>query len=130
LEDRFLVTAYNGSGLQQEEPMPKITVRVPHALEPAAAFAKVQPALEKTVTDFQGHDLAMEGNETSADFTFKSLAFTIKGRTEVKPGEVVVEIDLPFAAMMFKDKAERAVTKNISRALAGESPSPGPAGNS
>ena len=109
--------------------MPKITVRVPHQFDPAAAFAKVQPALEKTVADFQGHDLAMEGTETSADFTFKSLAFTIKGRTEAKPGEVVVEIDLPFAAMMFKDKAERAVTKNITRALAGgESPAPPAAG--
>lgn len=100
--------------------MPKITVRVPHQLEPAAAFAKVQPALEKTVHDFQGHDLVIEGGETSADFTFKSMAFTIKGRTEAKPGEVVVEIDLPFAAIMFKDKAERAVTKNVTRALAGE----------
>jgi putative polyhydroxyalkanoic acid system protein len=104
--------------------MPKITVRVPHQLEPAAAFAKIQSALEKTVTDFQGHDLMIEGSETAAEFTFKSLAFTIKGRSEARPGEVVVEIDLPFAAMMFKDKAERAVTKNISRALAGEPEKP------
>ena len=100
--------------------MPKITVRVPHQLEPAAAFAKVQPALEKTVHDFQGHDLVLEGGDTSAAFSFKSLAFTIKGRTEATPGEVMVEIDLPFAAMMFKDKAERAVTKNVTRALAGQ----------
>ena len=101
--------------------MPKITVRVPHQLEPAIAFAKVQPALEKTVADFQGHDLIVEGDATAANFTFKSLAFTIKGRTEARPGEVVVEIDLPFAAMMFKDKAERAVTKNVARALGGDS---------
>jgi len=30
---------------------------------------------------------------------------------------VLVEVDLPFAAMMFKDKAEKAITKNITRAL-------------
>jgi hypothetical protein len=97
--------------------MPKLTVRVPHALPPAEAFAKIQPALEKTVTDFQGHDLALEGNETSKSFTFKSMAFTIKGRAEATASDVVVEIDLPFAAMMFKDKAERAITKNVTRAL-------------
>ena len=99
--------------------MPKVTVRVPHQLDPAAAFALIQPALEKTVTDFQGHDLSQTASETSSAFTFKSMAFTIKGRAEATPAEVVVEIELPFAAMMFKDKAERAITKNITRALGG-----------
>ena len=98
--------------------MPKVTVRVPHSLDPAAAFAKVQPALEKTVTDFQGTNLVQEGSDTASSFTFKSMAFTIKGRAEATANEVLVEIDLPFAAMMFKDKAERAITKNVTRALA------------
>ena len=98
--------------------MPKITVRVPHQLPAAEAFAKVEPALQKTVTDFQGHDLALVGNDTSQTFTFKSMAFTIKGKVEATDQDVLVEIDLPFAAMMFKDKAERAITKNITRALA------------
>lgn len=97
--------------------MPKITVRVPHTLDPAAAFAKVQGALEKTVTDFQGHDLSLVGSDTSTNFTFKSMAFTIKGTAAATPEEVVVEVDLPFAAMMFKDKAERAIAKNVKRAL-------------
>ena len=97
--------------------MPKVTVRLPHQLDPTAAFAKVQPALEKTVTDFQGHDLSLTGGDTASSFTFKSMAFTIKGRAEATPSEVVVEVELPFAAMMFKDKAERAIAKNIKRAL-------------
>jgi len=100
--------------------MPKITIRVPHQLAPAAAFARIRPALEKTVADFQGHDLQLTGSETAAQFTFKSMAFTIKGQAEAKPDEVVVEVELPFAAMMFKDKAERAITKNVTRSLAAE----------
>jgi hypothetical protein len=100
--------------------MPKVTVRVPHQLDPTAVLAKIQPALDKTVKDFQGYDLAMTATETTSEFSFKSMAFTIKGRTEAKPGEVVVEVELPFAAMMFKDKAEKAITKNITKALAGE----------
>lgn len=98
--------------------MPKITIRVPHQLEPADAFAKIQPGLEKTVTDFQGHDLQTQAEGTTSQFTFKSMAFTIKGQSQVTPSEVVVEVELPFAAMMFKDKAEKAITKNITRALA------------
>ena len=102
--------------------MPKITVRVPHQLDPTAALAKIRPALEKTVTDFQGHDLAIEENGNTSQFTFKSMAFTIKGRTEATPSDVLVEVDLPIAAIMFKDKAERAITKNVTRALGGGAP--------
>jgi len=96
--------------------MPKITVRVPHN-DPKGAIAKIRPALEKTVSDFQGHDLELSGNDSALEFKFKSLAFTIGGRALAAPGEVVVEVDLPFAALMFKDKAEKAITKNITRAL-------------
>jgi hypothetical protein len=97
--------------------MPKVSVRVPTSLEPPAALAKVRPALEKTVADFQGHDLEITGSETTSQFTFRSMAFTIKGQVEARPGEVTVEAELPFAAIMFKDKAERAITKNVARAL-------------
>ena len=42
-----------------------------------------------------------------------------KGRLpeRAKPGEVVVDVELPFAAMMFKDKAREAIEKNVRRAL-------------
>ena len=97
--------------------MPKLTVRVPHALDPAAAFAKVKPALEKTARDFQGQDLQITATDTSATFSFKSLGFTIKGEAQALPTEVVVNVDLPFAAMMFKDKAEKGIRKNVAGAL-------------
>lgn len=102
--------------------MPKLVVRVPHTLSPAEALARVRPALEKTVHDFQGEDLVVSQSETSAEFTFRSLAFTIRGQVRAEPDQLVVEVELPFAALMFKDKAERAIAKNLSRALA---PSPG-----
>jgi hypothetical protein len=102
--------------------MPKLSIRVPHTFDAPTAFAKVQPALEKTVTDFQGHDLERTNAETSSEFSFKSMAFTIKGRAEATASEVVVEVELPFAAMMFKDKAERAISKNLTRALAADAP--------
>ena len=96
--------------------MPKITVRVP-SNDPKGALAQIRPALERTVSDFQGHDLELTGDENNLQFKFGSLAFTITGRVIAEPTDVVVEVDLPFAALMFKDKAEKAITKNITRAL-------------
>ena len=97
--------------------MPKISVVVPHEQPVAEVLEKVKPALEKTVKDFQGYDYEVDWTETSAEFRFKSMAFTIKGAVKVDESQVSVELDLPFAAMMFKDKARKAITKNITRAL-------------
>jgi len=100
--------------------MPKITVRVPNN-DPANAVAKIRPALEKTVNDFQGHDLVLTDIPNGLEFKFKSMAFAITGRALAEPTDVLVEVDLPFAAMLFKDKAEKAITKNITRAIQGSS---------
>ena len=97
--------------------MPKVNVKVPHNKNQAEALEIVQPALEKTVNDFQGRDLEVDWQEHSGTFSFKSMAFTIKGDVAVDEDEVTLNIDLPFAAMMFKDKAEKAVRKNLLRAF-------------
>lgn len=104
--------------------MPKVKVSVPHQLEPAAALERIKPALEKILRDFQGHDVEQTYTQTGATFRFKSLAFTITGNVVVEPTQAIVEVDLPFAALMFKDKVERAITKNVGRALAPEGSTP------
>jgi hypothetical protein len=97
--------------------MPQVNVKVPHGLDPQAAFTRLKPALEKLAKDFQGENLELTTTDTTAAFSFKSLGFTIKGQAEARPGEVVVDVELPFAAMMFKDKAQEAIEKNVRRAL-------------
>ena len=97
--------------------MPKVTVSVPHKLSTADVKEKAVPMIEKTVKDFEGHDLQLDWQGDQAAFTFKSLAFSIKGGVDVQSENVVVEIDLPFAAMMFKDRVQKAITKNLTRAL-------------
>lgn len=100
--------------------MPKINVKMPHELDPKEVIAKAGPAMEKMVNDFQGSGLQMTRSETRIDFNFKSMAFLIKGSAEALPGELVVEVELPLAAMLFKDMAEAAIRKNVSRALEGK----------
>jgi hypothetical protein len=100
--------------------MPKISVTVPHGRDVQQAAERAKPALEKTASDFQGRDLNIEWNDGNADFSFKSMAFTIKGKVQVDETQVTVEVDLPFAAIMYKDKAEKAIHKNLTRAMESE----------
>jgi hypothetical protein len=97
--------------------MPKVTVTVPHHSDPDKVVEMAARVVEKTIQDFQGHDLTVTWSGRNADFQFKSMAFTIRGRMTVEEQQVVVEIDLPFAAMMFKDSVEKAVRKNMTRAI-------------
>ena len=100
--------------------MPKVSVSVPHDQAPEEIVKKSEPYIEKMINDFEGKDLQMEWEGNNADFSFKSLAFTIKGHVAVDDKQIAVDIDLPFAAMMFKDKVEKALTKNLTRAVNGE----------
>lgn len=99
--------------------MPKVTVSVPHDQESGEIVEKVRSAIDKTVQDFQGCDLKSNWMERSADFSFKSMAFTIKGKVAIDEEKVSVDVDLPFAAMMFKERAEKAITKNLTKAIEG-----------
>lgn len=100
--------------------MPKINVKLPHSLDPRDVIAKAGPAMEKMVNDFQGSGLQLTSSETRLEFSFRSMAFTIKGTAEALPTELQIDVDLPLAAMLFKDMAEAAIRKNVQRALDGK----------
>ncbi|GMQ80405.1 MAG: hypothetical protein BMS9Abin04_390 [Planctomycetia bacterium] len=99
--------------------MPKVSVKVPHGGDPKDIVKKIQTALEKTVGSFEGHDLSIDWQDTTGQFHFKSLGFTIAGTAQVDQDQVAVDIQLPLAAMMFKDRVEKAVSKNLTRAIEG-----------
>ena len=99
--------------------MPKISVTIPHQFDRATVIEKVQPAMEKTANDFQGQDPVIDWQEDKANFHFKSLGFSIKGAVVVDDAEVTVDLELPFAAMMYKEKAKKGITKNVTAALGG-----------
>ena len=97
--------------------MPTVSVSVPHDHSPEDIVKRAEPLMEKLVSDFEGKDLEMNWNGNNADFHFKSLAFTIKGRVAVDEEKIAVDVDLPFAAMMFKDKVQKGLTKALTRAV-------------
>ena len=97
--------------------MPKVTVAVPHSMDPEEVKKMAEPVIEKTVKEFQGRDLHLEWSELHATYRFKSLAFTIHGTITVESEQLVVEVDLPFAAIMYKDRVEKGIRKYLSQAL-------------
>ena len=48
----------------------------------------------------------------------QSLGFTIKGDIQVEPSSVTVNLELPFAAMIYKEKAKKGIAKTVTKALA------------
>jgi hypothetical protein len=97
--------------------MPKVTVAVDHHSTPEDVKRRAGPVIEKTVKDFEGCNLELTWDDMNATFKFKSLAFTISGTAKVDAEKITIVVDLPFAAIMFKDKAEKAIRKNLVRAL-------------
>ncbi len=97
--------------------MPKVSVNVPHQGDPREVVEKIRPSIEKMIRDFEGRDMDITWQDTEAQFSFKSLAFTIQGTATVLPDRIQVEVNLPLAAMMFKDRVEKALSKNLTKAL-------------
>ena len=103
--------------------MPIVSVSVPHNRDPEVVIKNAQPHIQKLVDDFEGRDLEMEWNGHNADFSFTSLAFKINGKVAVDDEKITIDVDLPFAAIMFKEKVKKALTKNLTRAVeAGDTP--------
>jgi hypothetical protein len=97
--------------------MPKVSVAIPHQHDPDEVVRRAQPYIEKMIEDFEGEDLSFQWAGRQGNFTFTSLMFKIKGDVQVTSEAIRVDIDLPFAAMIFKDKIEKAIHKNLTRAL-------------
>jgi len=100
--------------------MPTVSVSVPHDKDPDEVVKRATPYIEKMVSDFEGHDLELEWTDHKAEFSFKSMSFSISGDADVTADQIAVNIELPLMAMIFKDKVEKAINKNMSRALADE----------
>jgi len=100
--------------------MPTVSASVPHNFSAEEVIKRSEPHIEKLVSDFEGKDFEIQWTGNNAEFSFKSLAFKINGRVAVDDEKIGVDVDLPFAAMMFKDKVQKALTKNLTRAVSDE----------
>ncbi|HEY3913861.1 MAG TPA: polyhydroxyalkanoic acid system family protein [Verrucomicrobiae bacterium] len=100
--------------------MPKIHLAVPHALGADEAKKRVTNLVAQTRQDFGGKvsDLSEAWNGFVNTFSFRAIGFSVTGKLEAQPAQVVVDIDLPFAALPFKGRIESELLAHARALLA------------
>jgi hypothetical protein len=102
--------------------MPKISVTVPHTVGRDEAGERLKGFLSwlKDRHKDQVADLQEEWGENTLKFSFKSYGFKFQGSGVVEDADVKVDVDLPFAAMMFKGKIESEMREMLTKAIGRE----------
>lgn len=93
--------------------MPNISVAIPHDASVDEIKSVVDESLDKLIKNFEGKNPSKNWDGSKCEYSFSSLGFSIKGDVDVKDKEIVVSVQLPFAAMIFKDKVEKAIKKQM-----------------
>lgn len=99
--------------------MPKLSIAIPHTLGREAAGERLKGFMERLKEKHQDQvgNLQEEWSEHSLKFSFTTFGFKIAGVGTVEESEVKMDIDLPFAAMMFKGKIETEIRETLTRVL-------------
>jgi len=99
--------------------MPKISLSVRHQLSQEEAKQRLARLAAEVRAKNSGHvtDIAESWNGYVDTFSFRALGFSVSGSVEVREAEVVVEMKVPLAALMFKSRVEREVLAHARQAL-------------
>jgi hypothetical protein len=100
--------------------MPKINITVPHQLGQPVATERLHSFLARLKEKHQDQvsNLQEEWTDNSLKFSFKTFGFQFQGLGTVSDTETKIDLDMPFAAMMFKGKIESEIRDTLTRVLA------------
>lgn len=94
--------------------MPKINLEIPHTLSAEDAKSRLERFIESMPQD-QVKDVEQTWNENTLTFGFKTMGIKIAGDITAAENKMVVALEIPFAAMMFKGKIESEIKKQLER---------------
>ncbi len=94
--------------------MPKINFEVPHQLSAEESRSRLERFTESLPKD-QVSDLEQTWEGDKLTFSFKTFAIKVAGDLTTADQKLLVNIDLPFSAMVFKGKIESEVKKQLER---------------
>ena len=91
--------------------MPKLTVVVTHNLAQDEAIKRIKNLLNDVKKQFidKIKDLYEEWDGHESNFGFTVVGFSVSGILTVTDSQVELSGNLPFAAMLFKDKIESTI---------------------
>ncbi len=94
-----------------EEDMPKLHMTVSHNLTQDEAVKRVKNLLKDVKAQFADkiRDLHEEWDGNVGKFHFAVVGFPVSGTLHVKTSQLEISGNLPFAAMLFKDKIESTI---------------------
>lgn len=100
--------------------MPKLSLAVDHTLGKEEALNRLKAKLEKARARFgeQVSDLEESWEGDTFHVSFSTYGMKVKSAVAVEDSTVRADIDLPFAAMMFKGKIEKEIRDSLERWLA------------
>jgi len=102
--------------------MKPLEVRVPHTLDPVEVRRRLDAALVKARDDLGGNVSDIDATWDEADRLSSLLGvmgLQISGRLEVLVTELVVQVDLPGAALLFKGRIRDGIQERLGGLLTG-----------
>lgn len=94
--------------------MPKINFEIPHQLSAEESRSRLERFTESLPKD-QVSDLEQSWQGDTLSFGFKTFGIKIAGDLTAADEKLLVDIDLPFSAMMFKGKIEAEMKKQLEK---------------
>ena len=100
--------------------MPSMSFNVPHCLEPAEVVQRLRDRAEliKRLYQEKVTDLTETWQSDSLACSFRTMGQKFHGTLKAVPGEVQIEMTLPFLAMMFRGTIESKVREELGKMLA------------
>jgi hypothetical protein len=100
--------------------MPKINLTVPHQLGQDEAKNRLSKLIAETRGQFGDKvtDLHEEWTGYIDTFSFRTMGMAVAGRLEVQPAGLLVDVNLPWAALPFKCRIESEIVKHARELLA------------
>ena len=99
--------------------MAKLNMAVSHHLTQDEATRRIKSLLGEVKSQFADKisDLREEWNGNAGKFSFSAMGFAVSGTLIVKPAEVELSGNLPFAASFFKGKIESTIRERAQALL-------------
>jgi hypothetical protein len=91
--------------------MPKLELNIPHSLTTSEALSRIKyflPKLKEQHSD-KIKDLEESWNGNTGEFKFKISGFKVSGTLQVGEDYVLINGDLPFAALLFRGTIEETI---------------------
>jgi hypothetical protein len=100
--------------------MPKISLSVSHQLGQEAAKNRIAVLIADSRDRFAGQvsQVTESWNGYVDAFSFKAKGFSVSGKLDVQPAQVMIELHLPWAAYPLKGRIEKEILTHARQLLA------------